>query len=260
MRCSPTCRRCTGGWGARGTTAADASGNNRTGTLVGGAGLGQPGGLNGDGNRALSFDGTHDAVVRNPTTGISGAALTVDLWVKTPNTSGDAAIVSYGTDASPTELQLREPRALAVLVQGVRVNTGVALNDGLWHHLAVTWSSNGGVLRVYKDGGLAYLGSVRAGASIAAGGALVLGQDHDWTGGSLEAVQGFVGQLDDVAVYPRVLTQARVQAHRYAGTLSTCSAGLSANTASAVLLAASVPGAEGFCPLGDTELATEPLR
>lgn len=208
--------------GDTGGAAADASGKAQPGTYLGGTAPGQVGALRGDANTAVSLDGSNDAVIRNPISGVSGTALSVDLWLKTPKTTWDAGIVSYATSSSPAEFQLRDPQALAVYVKGRRVNTGVALNDGLWHHLAVTWSSVGGALRVYKDGATAFSGSVRAGASLTAGGALVLGQDRDWVGAAVEAVHGFHGQLDDVALYPSVLTQARVQTHRYAGILARC--------------------------------------
>lgn len=205
-----------------GSPAADASGNGRPGTYVGGVASGQVGALRGDTNTAVSLDGSSDAVRSSPISGVAGSALSADLWLKMPKATWDAGIVSYATSSSPEEFLLRDPRALAVYVQGKRVNTGVALNDGLWHHLAVTWSSVGGALQVYKDGTLVFSGSVRSGASLAAGGALVLGQDHDWVGGSVEAVHAFLGQLDDVALYPTVLTPARVQTHRYAGVLPHC--------------------------------------
>ena len=30
--------------------------------------------------------------------------------------------------------------------------TGVTLNDGMWHHLVVTWSSKDGQVVVFRDG------------------------------------------------------------------------------------------------------------
>lgn len=102
------------------------------------------------------------------------------------------------------------------------MDTRVAVNDGAWHHLAVTWRSATGALRVYKDGKPAYLGAIAAGTSLVDGGTLVVGQDHDWMGGGAEAVRGYLGQIDEVALYPAVLTQARVQTHRFAGALARC--------------------------------------
>jgi hypothetical protein len=200
-----------------GTSAADASGNNRPGTYVNGVVLNQPGALTGDANRAVTLDGTNDRVGRNPAAGISGTAISTDLWLKTSNTTKEAGIVSYATSGSTEEFHLRDPRSLDVYVKGTMVSTGVVLNDGLWHHLAVTWTSSGGALRVYKDGALAFSGTVRSGASLTANGALVLGQDQDSVNGGFSSGQSFLGQLDEVALYPSALSQARVQAHRQIG-------------------------------------------
>jgi hypothetical protein len=205
-----------------GTAAADASGNGRPGTYLGGALLGRPGALSGDANSAVSFDGSNDALRRNPIAGVSGTAISADLWLKTSDATKNAGIVSYATTSSMEEFHLRDPRALAVYVKGTRVNTGVVLNDGVWHHLAVTWSSVGGALRVYKDGVPAFSGSVRSGVALTAGGSLVLGQDQDTVGGGFETAQAFLGQLDEAALYPVALTQTRVQAHRQAGIAPGC--------------------------------------
>jgi hypothetical protein len=186
--------------------------------------LAKPGGLTGDSNTAVSLDGVDDNVIRNPITGISGTAISADLWLKTTDTTKEAGIVSYAASSSADEFQLRDYRALRVYIKGARVDTGVAVNDGAWHHLAVTWSSVGGAVRVYKDGVLAFSNTVpvQAGGSITAGGALVLGQEQDTVGGGFELSQAFLGNLDEVALYPSVLTAAQVQAHRQAGIAPGC--------------------------------------
>jgi PKD repeat protein len=212
---------------ASGTAAADASGNARPGTYVGGVGLAKPGALTGDANTSAQFDGADDNVIRNPITGVGTTAISTDLWLKTNDTTKEAGIVSYAVTGSADEFQLRDPRALRVYVRGARVDTGVVLNDGAWHHLAVTWTSVGGAVRVYKDGALAFSNTVpvQAGTAITAGGALVLGQEQDAVGGGFEASQAFLGNLDEVALYPSALTATQVQAHRQAGLLSGCPAG-----------------------------------
>ena len=193
--------------GDDGTTAADASGNARPGTYVGGVGLNQAGALTGDTNRVGDARRRERHVIRNPIAGVGTTAISTDLWVKTSDTTKEAGIVSYAATSSADEFQLRDPRALRVYVKGTRVNTGVVLNDGLWHHLAVTWASAGGALRVYKDGALAFSSTSRCrpGASLTAGGALVLGQEQDTVGGGFETSQAFLGNLDEVALYPTVL-------------------------------------------------------
>ncbi len=210
---------------ASGTNAADTSGNARPGTYVGGVTLKQPGALAGDSNTAASFDGNDDNVIRNPIAGVGTTGISSDLWLKTSDTTKEAGIVSYAASTGADEFQLRDPRALKVYIKGTRVDTGVVLNDGIWHHVAVTWTSTGGLVKVYKDGALAYTNAipVQDGASITGGGALVLGQEQDSVGGGFDPTQAFLGQLDDVALYPSALTAARVTVHRQAGITSGCS-------------------------------------
>jgi hypothetical protein len=211
-----------------GAAAADASGHARPGTYVGGVSLGQPGALVGDVNRSVSLDGNDDRVIRNPLQGIAPGEISADLWVRTTSTTKDAGILSYATTSSADELLLRDPRALVVYVKGTRVDTGLVLNDGRWHHLAVTWRSAGGELRVYQNGTLRFSGTVRAGAALTPNGSLVLGQDQDSVGGGFDTGQAFAGQLDDAAIYPTALGANRIQAHHRAGFAPGCA------TASAV--------------------------
>jgi hypothetical protein len=205
-----------------GTTAGDASGHGQSGAYLGSPLLGQAGAVRGDPDPAPSFDGNDDRVIRNPIDGVAATAVSTDLWLRTTNTTKEAGIVSYAAAGSADEFQLRDPRNLDVIVKGTMLNTGVALNDGQWHHLAVTWQSAGGEVRVYRDGVQVYSGSVRAGALLTANGALVLAQDQDSLGGGFQTAQAFAGQLDEVALYPGVLSAARVQAHRQAGVVPGC--------------------------------------
>jgi hypothetical protein len=223
-----------------GTVAADASGNARPGTYAGGVGLNRAGALAGDGNPSVQLDGADDNIVRNPIAGVGTTAISTDLWLETTDTTKEAGIVSYAATSSADEFQLRDYRALRVYIKGTRVDTGVALNDGQWHHLAVTWTSTGGAVRVYKDGALAFSNSVpvQAGTTITGGGALVLGQEQDTIGGGFETSQAFLGQLDEVALYPTALSAARVKAHRDAGITSGCATGVAATGARTVALKA----------------------
>jgi hypothetical protein len=204
-----------------GTTATDSSANASHATYVGGVTLGAPGALSGDTNTAASFDGNNDNVLRNPLPGFPATAITAELWLKTSDTTKEAGLVSYASSASADEFQLRDARNLRVIIRGTSLVTGVALNDGAWHHLAVTWTSAGGPVRVYKDGALAFSGTLRSGYAMIGGGALVLGQEQDALGGGFEVSQAYLGVLDEVALYPTALTATRVQAH-YTARSGTC--------------------------------------
>jgi len=140
-----------------------------------------------------------------------GEALSVGLWVRTRATSG-ATPVSYATALESNAFVLHAPGNLQVFINGAHVTTGVALNDGSWHHLAVTWRAADGELRVYKDGVATWAGHLSARRGLEAGGSLVLGQDQDCLAGCFERSQAFDGALDELVVFPEVLSASMIKA------------------------------------------------
>merc|ERR1712134_187052 len=72
---------------------------------------------------------------------------------------------------------------VVVLIRGKDTNeremglaSGIRVNDGEWHFLAVTWRSAGGEIVIYKDGVRAFAdGPYRAGTQLLSGGSIVLG-------------------------------------------------------------------------------------
>ena len=168
-----------------GTAVGDASGNGHNATVV--AGSWTPGHT----GSALLGSLRTDAGV--PVTD----AVTVSLWVRRdgPGT-GDTRILSWDNDG--LELADRNhANDLAVSVPGLGFqSTGATFGAG-FHHIAV--SSGGGTLRVYVDGTQRYV----TGATINLAGLMSIGTR--WTG-----ADSWVGAVDQVRVYDRVLTTAEV--------------------------------------------------
>ncbi len=122
-------------------------------------------------------------------------------------------MISYAVSGSDNEFRVYDYNSLQISVKTTYATpaTGVSVNDGLWHHVAVTWRRSDGRVQIYKDGTLAFTGNIAAGTSITGGGALVLGQDQDVVGGGFDPRQACRGLLDEVRIYNRVLTQAEIQ-------------------------------------------------
>lgn len=110
-------------------------------------------------NNALRFDGVSDWIEIEGYTGITGTnPRTVETWIKTSATTpGD--IISWGTNTSGKKWIVRlddtSPFAgrLRLDCGGSWVIGTKVINDGHWHHIAVTYS--GGALsnvRLYVDG------------------------------------------------------------------------------------------------------------
>ena len=47
---------------------------------------------------------------------------------------------------------LQDPDSFLLTIMGKTTETKVSVNDGGWHHVAVTWSSNTGSYASYQDG------------------------------------------------------------------------------------------------------------
>ena len=62
-------------------------------------------------------------------------------------------------------------------------NTGVKINDTMWHHICVTWRSTKGAWQCYLDGRLRSYGTgLKENHQIPAGGTVVIGQGQDTVG------------------------------------------------------------------------------
>src|SRR3989344_1121080 len=140
-----------------GTTAADSSGNNNTGTLTNG-----PTWATGKINNALSFDGTDD-YINLGNMNVSGSGITIAAWVKadTFSSSLDTRFISKAnstseqghywmlgqTNSGGDELRFR-------LKAGGSTQTLIAssgdLPTGTWFHAIATY--DGSTMRLYKDG------------------------------------------------------------------------------------------------------------
>ena len=200
-----------------GTTATDASGNGRTGTLKNGAAFtnAKPPALQFPDPFALQLIGTsHHYVDAGTSLNLANASFTVAAWAKRSTTGGKQWIIGYGTN-----------RTDKALVLGFRDNDHVTcafFNDDLdtvdftrtngtfvsgtfadtnWHHIACTYDAATGTRVVYVDGqGWA----ADNGGSIQASGTFNIGR-VPWSEGY------FSGNINDVRVYNRALSEKEIQ-------------------------------------------------
>ncbi|MCP4450820.1 MAG: LamG domain-containing protein [Planctomycetes bacterium] len=201
-----------------GTTATDASGNNRHGVLTNGPLWAADGAMGG----ALVCDGVDDYVVLNTISygDASSADFSVALWVKTDGWESDAAIISNkdwnsggnagwaiaggaGNNGS-FQWNFSDGSNRADFDPSVAVSP---ISGGGWCHLCVTHDRDGQA-RFYYDGQL--IGEVDISditGSLDADFPTVLGTD-----GSEAAVWAywFTGAFDDVRIYNRVLSEGEV--------------------------------------------------
>lgn len=193
-----------------GTTAADASGNSRTGTYTGGVTLNQRSLCEGaltDG--AALFDGTNDYVEIADAAAWDVTKMSVEFWVKF--TSASAVRIVSRDDVSNlcwnvainTTLKFRI--YIATVVQ--ELDTGVLPNDGIPHHVVFTY--NGVEQKGYIDGVLV--------ASRAQTGDIDTGTSKIFISSFRGASAFFAGTIDEVAFYGYALSAAQIRSRSQAG-------------------------------------------
>ena len=154
--------------------------------------LAQPGAV--AGNTAMTFNGTTGYVVA--TVQPLGVVFSIEAWVKTVSTV-------FMEIAEINNIQFYvNGGSLGANVGGVSFSAFTPVNDGKWHHVVLISTGAAGAL--YLDG--RFNVSVSAVASMP-GTAFYIGRY--W--GS--ALNFFNGSIDDVAIYPRVLSLAEINAH-----------------------------------------------
>lgn len=202
-----------------GTTAEDHAGAH-DGTYQGGVTLGAPGAIAVDANSAARFDGVDDQVnMGDPADGSLDFGTTdfsFEGWVKT-RVNGERAIAAkkgstgnyWQATVTDDSGHVGQVRVYLNAGAGIELTYGPAIrvDDGAWHHVVVAFDRGSSVI-IYVDGVAASHPSVGT-ADVGNTGPLQIGRT---TGYGF-----FSGDIDEVAVYPSLLTAARVQAHYNAG-------------------------------------------
>jgi len=194
-----------------GTTTADTSGNNYTGTLVNNPTWSTTvPTTNFTNTRAISFDGINDYV---STADIDVNTITISAWVKANTVTTDYVVVKnfngtnlpyslhVGGSYSPT--QLDGMGFFAGFGPGW-ANSGVTTDirgDGQYHHIAGTY--DGTTLKYYVDG-------VLRGSSLEGSGNLPQNNNVVDIGVYRTDNAYFSGLIDDVRIYNRALTLAEI--------------------------------------------------
>lgn len=182
--------------------------------------LGTSGAITDDPNTAATFRNSSSSRLVS-TENIAGPdTFSLETWIRG---TGSGRIVGFGNNNSSTGTSSSTDRLLYV-DSGGRVTFGVydggrdtlrspgRVDDGDWHHVVATLGSNG--MQLFVDGervtersdvtvGQAYNGYWRIGADTLSG----------WPNQSLFGGSRYTGAIDDVAVYPTVLSDAQVLDH-----------------------------------------------
>jgi PKD repeat protein len=202
------------------STAKDSSINQSDGVYTGGVTAGVPGAIAGTTNTAAQFDGQSGQV--DSTQSIQGpSTYSIESWFKTTTTTG-GKIVGFGSSATGSSSSYDRHVYMqdnGQLVFGTytgqlnTVTTPAAYNDGLWHQVVATQSSDG--MKLYLDGILQGTDPQTQAQSYS--GYWKIGGDNTWSSSSAY----FQGSIDDVSIYGSALSQQTVSSHYALGTATT---------------------------------------
>jgi hypothetical protein len=185
-----------------GASTADSSGRNNNGTIAGATWTAA-----GHSGAALSFDGVNDMVSIPDNASLDVTRITMMAWVRPTTLSGwrtallkehnnDMAYALYAHDNAP------KPAGYINISNRHRFADGTgALPLNTWSHLAMTY--DGAQMRLYVNGVLVRT-RAQTGNIVLGNGALRIGGNQVWG-------EWFAGQIDDVRIFSRGLTQAEVQ-------------------------------------------------
>ena len=188
----------------------DSSGNARNGTAMGG-----PLFVAGKVGQAIGLDGIDDYVNIDGYKGVLADAsavqqpFTITAWVKTTD-SGDRTITSWGTNSNSLRVDFRLYQGrLRVEHGGGNVQADTTLSDDNWHHVALTMIQGATVsypdVQLWLDGKDDTTASTDPDVfSITAGVDMAIGYR------ATAADRYFLGAIDDVRLYDRVLTQEEI--------------------------------------------------
>ena len=83
-------------------------------------------------------------------------AFTIAFWLRTDDTENPGTPLSYSNivdgKLQDNTLVIQDYGAFTLHINNKKLFIGTSANDGKWHHVAITWESNGGKWFFYKDG------------------------------------------------------------------------------------------------------------
>ncbi len=166
-------------------------------------------------NNALNFDGVDDYVKTAATLALGGN-ITYEAWVQTSSTGSWSGIVTSYSPGDPfpvMQVSIHPSGYVDAMVakpaDWYEVDSVGTVNDGQWHHVAVTYATASETFHIYIDGvdqALMVYGHSGPITDLNVNSNLVIGKNH------LNGAP-FNGAIDQVRAWNVVRTQAQIQAN-----------------------------------------------
>nr|XP_002741091.1 PREDICTED: uncharacterized protein LOC100373294 [Saccoglossus kowalevskii] len=141
-------------------------------------------------------------------------AFTSCWWMRTNDVGNSRVMMSYFAQGdNPGSIILETPKNLRACVKNSWASSsGISITYGLWHHVCLTWSSDGGVHEIYKDGSRAFTQTgYRTNLILKGGGQLIIGQRQGSIGGGFNRAYSYLGEISDFNMWEEVLLSSKIQ-------------------------------------------------
>lgn len=143
-------------------------------------------------------------------------AFTLAFWMRTRDMDNAGTPVSYsvkrGSYVEENGIVLKDYGNFAIQINNKTGYTSDPVNDGQWHHVAVTWRSSDGIWVYYRDGKEIKRASepLAKGDFIRGGGEVVLAQEQDWEATAnrfaYNPLEAFLGDMSQLTLWNKVLS------------------------------------------------------
>lgn len=151
-----------------------------------------------------------DYFILNPFSGFPSTEIICEYWMKSSAANNNDGMISYSTGSDPFDNTFLTFNQLSLLIRinNDFENTGIVINNNIFHHVVVRWQlSPNGLMQVYIDGvqlhsstGQGAPDEVPPPIAMTDNGSLVFGQDQDDQGNAFQAAQAYTGILDEIRI------------------------------------------------------------
>ncbi|XP_014668707.1 PREDICTED: neuronal pentraxin-1-like [Priapulus caudatus] len=139
--------------------------------------------------------------------------LSVCFWMRTTDWDSELVVLSYATPDNDNEIVIYLPGEdkIRFYVAGQYKEAVANVRDGRFHQICMIWRKQLGNWAIYIDASRASAGiGLSSGVTIKDDGVLVIGQEQDELAGDFDYNQAYIGELSDLNVFNRSLTDNEV--------------------------------------------------
>jgi hypothetical protein len=169
--------------------------------------------------KVMKFHGHRGTTVMLPNLlSIPDKEITVSMWLKPQRGVPFSYASKHHVAAFVVELPFstRKPCEITLYVKDSRLPTKVRISRSKWTHVAASWRSKTGEVKMYVNGKLKYRKKgIKRGTKITSGGCLLLGQKAKQACKTRIKAASYKGRMTDVMIWKGILNPKKIFRHSY---------------------------------------------